>query len=62
MKVNAMTMMAVDFFTLHSLSRIPLELVTSFRSRLVEDPDGPSDAVAAIKTLLDLIRNSKGES
>ena len=38
-----------------------LELVATFRSRLVEDPDGPSDAVAAIRTLLDLIKNSKGE-
>ena len=37
-----------------------LDLVEQFRARLDEGPDGPSYAVAAIETLLAMIRNSKG--
>lgn len=36
------------------------DLVDQFRTRLKDRPEGPSDAVAAIETLLDLIRSSKG--
>lgn len=36
--------------------------MTRFRERLVDHPGGPSDAVAAIETLLDLIRSSKGKN
>lgn len=35
------------------------DLVDRFRARLNDDPTGPSDAVAAIGTLLDLIKRSK---
>ena len=38
------------------------DLVDRFRARLNDDPTGPSDAVAAIGTLLDLIKRSKGKS
>ena len=37
-----------------------LDLVERFRARLDDGPHGTSDAVAAIETLLDLIRSSKG--
>jgi hypothetical protein len=36
------------------------DLVGQFRAKLDDRPEGSSDAVAAIETLLDLIRNSKG--
>ena len=36
------------------------DLVDQFRAKLEDRPEGPSDAVAAIETLLDLIRSSKG--
>lgn len=36
------------------------DLVEQFRAKLEDRPEGPSDAVAAIETLLDLIRSSKG--
>lgn len=36
------------------------DLVEQFRAKLEDKPEGPSDAVAAIETLLDLIRSSKG--
>lgn len=38
------------------------DLVDQFRARLEDKPEAPSDAVAAIETLLDLIRSSKGTS
>ena len=37
------------------------DLVDQFRAKLEDRPEGQSDAVAAIETLLDLIRSSKGK-
>ena len=44
----------------HPLLFVSTDLVERFRDRLEDRPEGRSDAVAAIETLLDLIRNSKG--
>ena len=38
-----------------------VDLVEHFRARLEDRPEGRSDAVAAIETLMDLIRSSKGK-